>query len=101
MPLKKGSSQKVISQNIREFHQGPTYQKTSQKFGKSKADKQAIPGYRARRWVVERAHSWMNRYRRLLIRWEKKVDNYLALLHFACATIAFRAAGFRLAGVSG
>jgi putative transposase len=51
-----------------------------------------IPGYRARRWVVERTHSWMNRFRRLLIRWEKKVANYLALLHFACAWITFRAA---------
>jgi transposase len=50
-------------------------------------------GGRARRWVVERAHSWLNRFRRLLIRWDKKADNYLAFLHFACALIAFRAAG--------
>lgn len=52
-----------------------------------------IPGYRARRWVVERTHSWLNRFRRLLIRWEKKVENYLAMLHFACAWITFRSAG--------
>jgi putative transposase len=51
-----------------------------------------IPGYRARRWVVERTHAWMNRFRRLLIRWEKKVENYLALLHLACAWLTFRAA---------
>ena len=50
-------------------------------------------GKRARRWVVERSHSWMNRFRRILVRWDKKPDNYLALLHFACALIAFRAAG--------
>jgi putative transposase len=50
-------------------------------------------GARARRWVVERAHSWLNRCRRLLIRWDKKVENYLGFLHFACALIAFRAAG--------
>lgn len=50
-------------------------------------------GRRARRWVVERTHSWMNRFRRILIRWEKKPENYLAFLHFACALIAFRAAG--------
>lgn len=48
---------------------------------------------RARRWVVERTHSWMNRFRRILIRWEKKPENYLGFLHFACALIAFRAAG--------
>ena len=53
----------------------------------------ALPKYRARRWVVERTHSWMNRFRRLLIRWEKKASNYKAFLHFACAWITFRAAG--------
>lgn len=47
----------------------------------------------ARRWVVERSHSWMNRFRRLLIRWEKKAANYEAFLHFACAFITLRAAG--------
>jgi putative transposase len=60
--------------------------------GEERQAKGEIPGYRARRWVVERTHSWMNRFRRLLIRWEKKVDNYLAWLHFACAWITFRAA---------
>jgi transposase len=50
-------------------------------------------GFKARRWVVERAHSWMNRFRRLLIRWDKKPENYLAFLHFACGLIALRAAG--------
>jgi hypothetical protein len=41
-------------------------------------------------WVVERTHSWMNRFRRLLIRWEKKVENYIGMLHFACAWITYR-----------
>lgn len=50
-------------------------------------------GFKARRWVVERTHSWMNRFRRVLIRWDKSADNYLAFLHFACGLIAFRAAG--------
>lgn len=51
-------------------------------------------GKKARRWVVERSHSWLNRFRRILIRWDKKPENYIAFLHFACALIAFRAAGF-------
>lgn len=50
-------------------------------------------GFKARRWVVERSHSWMNRFRRLLVRWDKKPENYLAFLHFACGLMAFRAAG--------
>jgi putative transposase len=61
--------------------------------GEEKIDLSTLPGYRARRWVVERTHSWLNRYRRLLVRWEKKVENYLALTHFACAILAFRHAG--------
>ena len=46
-------------------------------------------GARARRWVVERTHGWLNRYRRLLIRWEKRADTYLAMLHFACGLIVW------------
>jgi transposase len=50
-------------------------------------------GFKARRWVVERTHSWMNRFRRILTRWEKKSENYLALLHLVCAIITFRCSG--------
>ncbi len=50
-------------------------------------------GYTARRWVVERSHSWMNRFPRILIRWEKKPANYLGLLHLVCAFLTYRAAG--------
>jgi transposase len=46
--------------------------------------------YKAKRWVVERTHSWTNRYRRLLVRWEKKETNYLALVHFAFALNLYR-----------
>ena len=49
-------------------------------------------GHRARRWVVERTHSWMNRFRRILVRWEKKLSNFLGLLHLACSLIVYRAA---------
>jgi putative transposase len=49
-------------------------------------------GYRARRWVVERTQSWLNRFRRLLVRWEKRADTYLAMLHLACGLISWRAA---------
>jgi len=47
----------------------------------------------AHRWVVERTHSWTNRARRLLIRWEKKVANYLSFLHLQFAIVALRTAG--------
>ena len=50
-------------------------------------------GFRARRWVVERTHSWMNRFRRILVRWEKRAVTYIAMLHLACAIVTWRATG--------
>ncbi|EJF38668.1 transposase DDE domain protein, partial [Clostridium sp. MSTE9] len=48
------------------------------------------PDFKARRWVVEVTHSFFNRFRKLLVRFEKKAANYLGLLHFACAIIVWR-----------
>ena len=45
----------------------------------------------ARRWVVvERTNSWHNRFRKLLVRYEKKSENYLALVCLACCIIVYR-----------
>jgi putative transposase len=60
--------------------------------GQEEAERKQLPAFRARRWVVERTHSWFNRFRRLLIRWDKKVPNYVAFLHWACAILTYRAA---------
>lgn len=46
-----------------------------------------------RRWVVERSHSWFNRKRAILIRWEKDPANYEALLHIEAALICFQHIG--------
>lgn len=43
-----------------------------------------------RRWVVERTNSWFNRFRKLLVRYEKKTSSYEALLELACWIIAYR-----------
>ena len=48
---------------------------------------------KARRCVVERTHSWMNRYRGVLIRWSKKAENYIALLHMSFAFIIYKKMG--------
>ena len=50
------------------------------------------PDFRARRWVVERTHSWLNRFRGPLIRWSKKPENHRALLQLACGLITWRMA---------
>jgi putative transposase len=57
---------------------------------REEAGKRKSKRKRARRWVVERTHAWLNRCRRLLVRWERKVANHAAFLHLACALICQR-----------
>jgi putative transposase len=45
---------------------------------------------RPRRWVVERTNSWHNRFRGLLVRWERIAANYLAMLQLASGLIAYQ-----------
>lgn len=49
---------------------------------KEESDASKNTEFKSHRWVVERTHSWMNRFRWILIRWEKKSENYEAMLHF-------------------
>lgn len=58
--------------------------------GEEKKELEHNPNFRARRWVVEVTHSFFNRFRKLLVRFEKKASNYLALIQFACAIIVWR-----------
>jgi putative transposase len=60
--------------------------------GEEIADKIRDPDWRPRRWVVEAAHSWLNRNRGILIRWSKKDENHLALLQLASGLIALKKA---------
>jgi len=53
-------------------------------------EKQADPSHRARRWVVERTHSWLNRFRKLLVSFEKSEASYTALLSLDAALICWR-----------
>jgi transposase len=43
-----------------------------------------------RRWKIERLFAWLQNYRRLAVRWEYRLDNFLSMLHFACALILMR-----------
>ncbi|EMN13419.1 transposase, IS4 family [Leptospira borgpetersenii str. Brem 307] len=58
---------------------------------RKKGEKPLIGKYKgkSRRWVVERTNSWHNRFRAILIRWERKPENYLASLYLASSIIAF------------
>jgi IS5 family transposase len=52
--------------------------------------KRRDPHKEATRWVVEVCHSWFNRFRKLLVRYEKLERSFVALNHLAAAIIAFR-----------
>jgi putative transposase len=58
--------------------------------GEEKLDIERNTDFKARRWVVEVCHSFLNRFRKLLVRFEKKSINYLGLIEMAFATIVWR-----------
>jgi len=58
--------------------------------GQEASELKRRPEKKARRWVVEVAHSWFNRFRKLLVRYEKLDRSFLALNHLAASIIAFR-----------
>ena len=55
-----------------------------------KLDAKGRKTHPARRWVVERTISWLNRCRAILIRWDKKAENYLGMIQLACALLWYR-----------
>lgn len=57
------------------------------RIGEEKWDEHGEKRYPARRWVVERTLAWLSKCRALLVRYDKKSCNYLALLHLACALL--------------
>jgi transposase len=52
-------------------------------------DGRALRRYR-RRWKVERLFAWLHNYRRIVVRWERHPENFLAMLHLASAIILLR-----------
>lgn len=60
------------------------------RIGEEKHDGQQRKRHPARRWVVERTLSWLSKCRGLLVRYEKKACNYLAMLQLACALLWYR-----------
>ena len=46
--------------------------------------------HHSRRWVVERTYSWHNTFRKLLVRYEKKLENYFDLVYLGCCIVIYR-----------
>ena len=59
--------------------------------GEEKAQMKA--GYKPRRWIVEVAHAWFNRFWKLLVSYEKTTASYEALLQLAATVILYRKIG--------
>lgn len=66
------------------------YQAHIRRIGEQEFDSAQQQRYPARRWVVERTLAWLSKCRGLLVRYEKKAENYLGLLQWACALLWYR-----------
>jgi len=66
------------------------YEPHCRQIGEEKKDAKGRKRHKARRWVVERTISWLNRCRGILIRYEKKGENYLAVVQLGCALLWYR-----------
>jgi putative transposase len=66
------------------------YEPHVRRIGEEKTDSGGRKTKKARRWVVERTIAWLNRCRGIIIRYEKKVENYLAVVQLACTLLWYR-----------
>lgn len=82
-----------VGQEHKETVQSKDYIPHVRPRGEEKKDIENNPDFKARRWIVEVAHSWFNRFRKILVKYEKKSRNYLALLHLAASIICYRKIG--------
>ena len=67
------------------------YKPHCRQIGEEKIDrKSGKKKHPARRWVVERTIGWLNRCRGIIIRYEKKAENYRAVVQLACGLLWYR-----------
>ena len=78
------------NQLSREIVKKHGYTDHIRRIGEEKLDRKGKKKYPARRYVVERTISWLSKCRGLLVRYERKSENYLAQLQFACALLWYR-----------
>ena len=66
------------------------YQRHIRRIGEEKLDLDGEKRYPARRWVVERTLAWLSKCRAILVRYDKKISNYIGLIQLACALLWYR-----------
>jgi putative transposase len=67
-----------------------SYEPHVRRIGEEKLDAAGEKTHPARRWVVERTISWLNRCRAILVRWDKRAENYLGMNQLACVLLWYR-----------
>ena len=60
------------------------------RIGEEKAPSPRHPDAKPRRWVVERTIGWLNKCRAILVRYNKRAENYLGLIQLACSLLWYR-----------
>jgi putative transposase len=66
------------------------YEPHIRRIGEEKLDEKRRKRHPARRWVVERTLGWLSKCRGILVRYDKKACNYLAMIQLACALLWYR-----------
>lgn len=84
--LDKGFDTPAAEQAVR----GAGYEPHIRRIGEEHTPCDRAKGHKPRRWVVERTISWLNRCRAILVRYDKKAENYLGLTQLACALLWWR-----------
>jgi len=87
--LDAGYDLPIVWAQVRHFG----YQPHIRSRAAEREERQQHPDAKPRRWVVEVAHSWLNRFRKLLVRFEELEEIYTGLLQFACAYLVLKRAG--------
>ena len=86
LSLDKGYDNPTGRQAVADHHYTPHIRR----IGEEKLDEKREKKHPARRWVVERTLAWLSKCRAILVRYDKKAQNYLALLKLACGLIWYR-----------
>ena len=84
--LDKGYDNRLSRELVEERH----YVVHIRRIGEEKLDETGEKCYPAKRWVVERTLGWLSKCRAILVRYEKKAQNYLALVKVACILLWYR-----------
>lgn len=93
VPTKLTKRQAELLRELAKEDQEPTSTTQIEEEGEKAPGEEQSLGYGARHRVAKRAHSWLNRLRRLFIRWKKKVNDHQTFPEGTCGLMFFSGMG--------